>query len=76
MTVNSGTEGECRHTMKFNIAFSRFVKFTRKICLCSFCMWKCRLKEEPLTFGALFVLNLLPRLSEAWHAKRPFLVEQ
>ncbi|KAM2569015.1 hypothetical protein TB2_009175 [Malus domestica] len=37
---------------------------------------KCRLKEEPLTFGALCVLkHLLPRLSEAWHSKRPFLVE-
>ncbi|TQE07856.1 hypothetical protein C1H46_006505 [Malus baccata] len=37
---------------------------------------KCRLKEEPLTFGALCVLkHLLPRLSEAWHSKRPLLVE-
>lgn len=64
---------------------------------------KCRLKEEPLTFGALCVLkHLLPRflpflwflkmllwfsymawlssdfiwrLSEAWHNKRPLLVE-
>ncbi|KAB2630954.1 protein SHOOT GRAVITROPISM 6 [Pyrus ussuriensis x Pyrus communis] len=37
---------------------------------------KCRLKEEPLTFGALCVLkHLLPRFSEAWHSKRPFLVE-
>ncbi|KAE9465484.1 hypothetical protein C3L33_02600, partial [Rhododendron williamsianum] len=34
------------------------------------------LKEEPLTFGALCVLkHLLPRLSEAWHSKRPSLVE-
>ncbi|KAG5544640.1 hypothetical protein RHGRI_017169 [Rhododendron griersonianum] len=37
---------------------------------------KCRLKEEPLTFGALCVLKqLLPRLSEAWHSKRPSLVD-
>ncbi|PQQ19778.1 protein SHOOT GRAVITROPISM 6 [Prunus yedoensis var. nudiflora] len=37
---------------------------------------KCRLKEEPLTFGALCVLkHLLPRLSEAWHCKRHNLVE-
>ncbi|GER36839.1 ARM repeat superfamily protein [Striga asiatica] len=37
---------------------------------------KCRLKEEPLTFGALSVLkHLLPRLSEVWHAKRPLLVD-
>ncbi|KAK4789666.1 hypothetical protein SAY86_016970 [Trapa natans] len=41
-----------------------------------FLMNKCRLKEEPLTFGALCVLkHLLPRLSEAWHSKRPSLVE-
>ncbi|KAL9150059.1 hypothetical protein ABFS82_12G145000 [Erythranthe guttata] len=41
-----------------------------------FLLHKCRLKEEPLTFGALSVLkHLLPRLSEAWHAKRPLLVE-
>ncbi|KAI4300360.1 hypothetical protein L6164_033748 [Bauhinia variegata] len=37
---------------------------------------KCRLREDPLTFGALCVLkHLLPRLSEAWHSKRPQLVE-
>ncbi|KAI3447537.1 hypothetical protein Pfo_004202 [Paulownia fortunei] len=42
----------------------------------AFLLYKCRLKEEPLTFGALSVLkHLLPRLSEAWHAKRPLLVE-
>ncbi|PIN14746.1 hypothetical protein CDL12_12622 [Handroanthus impetiginosus] len=42
----------------------------------AFILYKCRLKEEPLTFGALSVLkHLLPRLSEAWHAKRPLLVE-
>ncbi|XP_058207900.1 protein SHOOT GRAVITROPISM 6 isoform X3 [Rhododendron vialii] len=41
-----------------------------------FLLNKCRLKEEPLTFGALCVLkHLLPRLSEAWHSKRPSLVE-
>ncbi|CAA0829709.1 Protein SHOOT GRAVITROPISM 6 [Striga hermonthica] len=41
-----------------------------------FLLYKCRLKEEPLTFGALSVLkHLLPRLSEVWHAKRPLLVE-
>ncbi|KAM6568771.1 hypothetical protein CsatB_016756 [Cannabis sativa] len=41
-----------------------------------FLLNKCRLKEEPLTFGALCVLkHLLPRLSEAWHNKRPLLVE-
>ncbi|KAL8508732.1 hypothetical protein ACS0TY_016088 [Phlomoides rotata] len=41
-----------------------------------FLLHKCRLKEEPLTFGTLSVLkHLLPRLSEAWHAKRPILVE-
>ncbi|XP_071908326.1 protein SHOOT GRAVITROPISM 6-like isoform X2 [Coffea arabica] len=41
-----------------------------------FLLNKCRLKEEPLTFGALCVLkHLLPRLSEAWHGKRPSLVE-
>ncbi|KAJ8438698.1 hypothetical protein Cgig2_011881 [Carnegiea gigantea] len=37
---------------------------------------KCRLKEEPLTFGALCVLkHLLPRLSEAWHSKMPLLID-
>ncbi|XP_061352593.1 protein SHOOT GRAVITROPISM 6 isoform X2 [Gastrolobium bilobum] len=37
---------------------------------------KCRLREEPLTFGALFILkHLLPRLSEAWHSKIHLLVE-
>ncbi|XP_059462470.1 protein SHOOT GRAVITROPISM 6 isoform X2 [Corylus avellana] len=41
-----------------------------------FLLNKCRLKEQPLTFGALSVLkHLLPRLSEAWHSKRPLLVE-
>lgn len=41
-----------------------------------FLLNKCRLKEDPLTFGALCVLkHLLPRLSEAWHSKRPSLVE-
>ncbi|KAI8012734.1 Protein SHOOT GRAVITROPISM 6 [Camellia lanceoleosa] len=34
------------------------------------------LKEESLTFGALCVLkHLTPRLCEAWHSKRPALVE-
>ncbi|KHN02293.1 HEAT repeat-containing protein 7A like [Glycine soja] len=37
---------------------------------------KCRLREEPLTFGSLCILkHLLPRLSEAWHSKIPLLVE-
>jgi hypothetical protein len=37
---------------------------------------KCKWKEEPLTFGALCVLkHLLPRLLEAWHIKRPTLIE-
>ncbi|GAB2300651.1 Protein SHOOT GRAVITROPISM 6 [Dionaea muscipula] len=41
-----------------------------------FLLNKCRLKEDPLTFGALCVLkHLLPRLSEAWHGKRPLLVD-
>lgn len=41
-----------------------------------FLLNKCRLKEEPLTFGSLCVLkHLLPRLSEAWHSRRPSLVE-
>ncbi|XP_047333371.1 protein SHOOT GRAVITROPISM 6 isoform X2 [Impatiens glandulifera] len=41
-----------------------------------FLLNKCRLKEEPLTFGALCVLkHLLPRLTEAWHNKRPLLIE-
>ncbi|XP_020549473.1 protein SHOOT GRAVITROPISM 6 [Sesamum indicum] len=44
--------------------------------LFAFLLYKCRLKEEPITFGALSVLkHLLPRLSEAWHAKRPLLIE-
>ncbi|KAK4272815.1 hypothetical protein QN277_021318 [Acacia crassicarpa] len=44
--------------------------------LFTFLVNKCRLREEPLTFGALCVLkHLLPRLSEVWHVKRPFLVE-
>ncbi|PSS04621.1 Protein SHOOT GRAVITROPISM like [Actinidia chinensis var. chinensis] len=44
--------------------------------LFGFLLNKCRLKEEPLTFGALCVLkHLLPRLSEAWYSKRPSLVE-
>ncbi|XP_022767234.1 protein SHOOT GRAVITROPISM 6-like isoform X5 [Durio zibethinus] len=44
--------------------------------LFSFLLNKCRLKEEPLTFGALCVLkHLLPRSSEAWHSKRPLLVD-
>lgn len=120
----------CRPTMKFNIAFSQLLRFTRMICSHSFSMWvtfiiilslvqfplvtsnkiqgstmmpylfsfpprrktlkpqwmteinewldfniliivsewcmfqKCRLKEDPLTFGALSVLkHLLPRLA-------------
>ncbi|KAL5709726.1 Protein SHOOT GRAVITROPISM 6 [Ranunculus cassubicifolius] len=41
-----------------------------------FLLNKCRLKDEPLTYGALCVLkHLLPRLSEAWHNKRPLLVD-
>ncbi|KAK3043027.1 hypothetical protein RJ639_002595 [Escallonia herrerae] len=41
-----------------------------------FLLNKCRLKEQPLTFGALCVLkHLLPRLSEAWHSLRPSLTE-
>ncbi|KAL6138491.1 hypothetical protein ACLB2K_063773 [Fragaria x ananassa] len=41
-----------------------------------FLLNKCKLKEELLVFGALCVLkHLLPRLSEAWHNKRPLLVE-
>ncbi|KAJ4705027.1 protein SHOOT GRAVITROPISM 6-like [Melia azedarach] len=41
-----------------------------------FLLNKCRLKEEPLTFGALCVLkHLLPRSSEAWHSKRPLLLD-
>lgn len=41
-----------------------------------FLLNKCRLKEEALTIGSLSVLkHLLPRLSEAWHSKRPLLVE-
>ncbi|XP_039059136.1 protein SHOOT GRAVITROPISM 6-like isoform X1 [Hibiscus syriacus] len=41
-----------------------------------FLLNKCRLKEEPLTFGALCVLkHLLPRSSEAWHNKRALLVD-
>ncbi|KAK8557004.1 hypothetical protein V6N13_035111 [Hibiscus sabdariffa] len=44
--------------------------------LFSFLLNKCRLKEEPLTFGALCVLkHLLPRSSEAWHNKRPLLLD-
>ncbi|KZV15223.1 protein SHOOT GRAVITROPISM 6, partial [Dorcoceras hygrometricum] len=44
--------------------------------LFDFLLNKCRLKEESLSFGALSVLkHLLPRLSEAWHTKRPLLVE-
>ncbi|XP_010546529.1 PREDICTED: protein SHOOT GRAVITROPISM 6 isoform X2 [Tarenaya hassleriana] len=44
--------------------------------LFTFLLNKCKLKEEPLTFGSLCVLkHLLPRLSEAWHLKRPLLVE-
>ncbi|KAL9672971.1 hypothetical protein QQ045_029224 [Rhodiola kirilowii] len=41
-----------------------------------FLLNKCRLKEESLTYGSLCVLkHLLPRLTEAWHSKRPLLVE-
>ncbi|KAM7255099.1 hypothetical protein ACFE04_020340 [Oxalis oulophora] len=41
-----------------------------------FLLNKCRLKDEPLTFGALCVLkHLLPRSLEAWHNKRPLLVD-
>uniref|UniRef100_A0A7N0TTV8 SGR6 n=2 Tax=Kalanchoe fedtschenkoi TaxID=63787 RepID=A0A7N0TTV8_KALFE len=44
--------------------------------LFTFLLNKCRLKEEPLTYGSLCVLkHLLPRLTEAWHSKRPLLVE-
>ncbi|KAJ8753981.1 hypothetical protein K2173_001879 [Erythroxylum novogranatense] len=44
--------------------------------LFTFLLNKCRLKEESLTFGALCVIkHLLPRSSEAWHSKRPLLVE-
>ncbi|KAF9599000.1 hypothetical protein IFM89_033345 [Coptis chinensis] len=41
-----------------------------------FLLNKCRLKEDPITYGALCVVkHLLPRLAEAWHTKRPVLVE-
>lgn len=41
-----------------------------------FLLNKCRLKEETSTFGSLCVLkHLLPRLTEAWHNKRPMLVD-
>ncbi|KAM3325089.1 protein SHOOT GRAVITROPISM 6 isoform X1 [Capsicum chacoense] len=41
-----------------------------------FLLNKCKLKEEPLAVGALSVLkHLLPRLSVAWHSKRPLLIE-
>ncbi|XP_058077009.1 protein SHOOT GRAVITROPISM 6 isoform X2 [Magnolia sinica] len=41
-----------------------------------FLLNRCKSKEEPFTVGALCVLkHLLPRLSEAWHGKRPLLVE-
>ncbi|KFK36555.1 hypothetical protein AALP_AA4G138800 [Arabis alpina] len=44
--------------------------------LFTFLLNKCKLKEDPLTFGALCVLkHLLPRLFEAWHPKQPLLVE-
>ncbi|KAL1209895.1 Protein SHOOT GRAVITROPISM 6 [Cardamine amara subsp. amara] len=44
--------------------------------LFTFLLNKCKLKEDPLTFGALCVLkHLLPRLFEAWHSKRPLLVD-
>ncbi|GLT92277.1 hypothetical protein SLE2022_101210 [Rubroshorea leprosula] len=44
--------------------------------LFTFLLNKCRLKEEHLTFGSLCVLkHLLPRSIEAWHSKRPLLVE-
>ncbi|XP_071701301.1 protein SHOOT GRAVITROPISM 6 [Rutidosis leptorrhynchoides] len=37
---------------------------------------KSKLKEDHMTFGTLCVLkHLLPRLSEAWHNKRPALIE-
>lgn len=41
-----------------------------------FLLNKCRIKEEHSSVGALCVLkHLLPRSSEAWHSKRPLLVE-
>ncbi|KAL4592110.1 hypothetical protein LXL04_005094 [Taraxacum kok-saghyz] len=41
-----------------------------------FLLSKSKLKEDQMTFGALCVLkHLLPRLSEAWHNKRPALIE-
>ncbi|KAJ8532794.1 hypothetical protein K7X08_015683 [Anisodus acutangulus] len=41
-----------------------------------FLLNKCKLKEEQLAVGALCVLkHLLPRLSEAWHSKRPLLID-
>ncbi|GMI96611.1 hypothetical protein HRI_003330400 [Hibiscus trionum] len=44
--------------------------------LFTFLLNKCRSKEEPLTFSALCVLkHLLQRSSEAWHNKRPLLVD-
>jgi hypothetical protein len=44
--------------------------------LFTFLLNKCKLKEDPLTFGALCILkHLLPRLFEAWHSKRPLLVD-
>ncbi|XP_076947107.1 protein SHOOT GRAVITROPISM 6-like isoform X1 [Bidens hawaiensis] len=44
--------------------------------LFSFLVNKSKLKEDQMTFGALCVLkHLLPRLSEAWHNKRPALIE-
>ncbi|XP_010507584.1 PREDICTED: protein SHOOT GRAVITROPISM 6-like [Camelina sativa] len=44
--------------------------------LFTFLLNKCKLKEDPLTFGALCILkHLLPRLFEAWHSKRTLLVD-
>ncbi|CAN8284973.1 unnamed protein product [Cochlearia groenlandica] len=44
--------------------------------LFTFLLNKCKLKEDSLTFGALCALkHLLPRLCEAWHPKRPLLID-
>ncbi|GJU56665.1 protein shoot gravitropism 6 isoform X1 [Tanacetum coccineum] len=44
--------------------------------LFNFLLTKFKLKEDQITFGALCVLkHLVPRLSEAWHTKRPILIE-
>ncbi|KAJ0027548.1 hypothetical protein Pint_35765 [Pistacia integerrima] len=80
-----GIYNDCKERSSFSVGLKAYNEVQRCFLtvglvypddLFLFLLNKCRLKEEPLTFGALCVLkHLLPRSSEAWHSKRPLLVD-